>query len=81
MMKWEVIDINEYKDEDGNIIKEKIERSKVPLGWLVKTILYSSSVKRVSYAGGTSGGIGVGVGTGGGITFVKDPSHLWEIKK
>jgi hypothetical protein len=80
-MKWQEIDENEYKDADGNIIKERIERCKVPYGWLVKMILYSTNVKTVSYQGGRSGGIGVGVGTGGGITFVKDPSHLWQIKK
>ena len=79
-MKWKLIEANEYKDESGNLVKEKIERCKVPLGWLVKMIVYSSVIKRVSYQGGRSGGIGVGVGTGGGITFVKDPSHLWDIK-
>jgi hypothetical protein len=80
-MKWELIDGNEYKDENGNVIKEKVERLKVPYGWLVKMIVYSSLIKSVSYQGGRSGGIGVGVGTGGGITFVKDPDHLWKVKK
>ena len=79
-MKWEIIETSEYKDADGNIVKEKIERCSVPNGWLVKTILYSSKVKSISYAGGSSGGVGVGVGVGGGITFVKDRNHSWKIK-
>jgi len=80
-MKWEIIEANEYKDTDGNSVKEKIERCSVPNGWLVKMVIYSSKVKTISYAGKSAGGVGVGVGAGGGITFVKDRSHSWKIKK
>lgn len=80
-MQWKIIDTNEYKDADENVLKEKIERCEVPNGWLVKTIIYSSKVKTISFAGKTAGGVGVGVGVGGGITFVKDRNHSWIIKK
>ncbi len=80
-MEWEVLEENTYQSAKGQTIEEKVERTWLPDGWLVKMIVFSSDLKKISYQGGVSGGIGVGVGTGGGLTYVHDPDHLWKVKK
>jgi hypothetical protein len=79
-MEWEIVDINEDKDEKGYIIQEKIERTRIVDGWLVKFTIYSRS-RQTMTGSGRGVAIGVGIGAGSGITYIPDSDRLWLIDK
>jgi hypothetical protein len=67
-MEWETIEINYVQADDpgnNNGLSSNIERSKVPGGWLVRTILtgWSDIIYEV-----------------GDLTFVPDALYRWKIK-
>ncbi len=78
-MEWEVVELKKSKDEKGYNVEERIERSRIIDGWLVKFTIYSRSRQTMSGSGGI--GMGVGIGAGSGITYIPDLDRLWKIDK
>ena len=67
-LKWEVIEIF-----NAPHVQEILMRTKVPGGWLVKTIfdrIYRSTARNDSD----------GIGVGSGVTFIADPENSWNPK-
>ena len=77
---WEPIEERLVREDDSASF-HRVERAKVPGGWLVRT--HSIMAASQSSSGGAlffgGPGVGFGVGVGGGVTFLPDPEHAWSV--
>jgi hypothetical protein len=68
-MEWTQIDVT-------NDIST--ERAKVPGGWLVR-LVHDTPILRSMQHGDVQVNSGYGYLAGGGLAFVPDPNHEWEL--
>lgn len=78
-LEWEVLDDHTIEPDKDMCTIHKVERARVPGGWLVRA--YSATMSSVEAGSSLIGGKGVGhgVGVGVGLTFVPDPEHRWTL--
>jgi len=69
-LEWEVLDDQTVEADDKMCTVHKVDRAKVPGGWLVRA--YSATMS--SGEGGDGHGMGVGVG----LTFLPDANYVWK---
>ena len=69
-LEWEVLDDQCVEPDDKMSTINKVDRARVPGGWLVRA--YSATMSSVD------SGDGHGMGVGVGLTFVPDPNYAWK---
>jgi hypothetical protein len=79
-LDWEVLEDRTLEPDKNMCTVNRVERARVPGGWLVRA--YSATMSSVESSGAGMAllggkGVGHGVGVGLGLTFVPDPEHRW----
>lgn len=75
-LEWEVLDDQTVEPDKDMCTINRVERARVPGGWLVRA--YSATMSSVEAGHPLGKGVGHGVGVGVGLTFVPDPAYAWS---
>lgn len=77
-LEWELIEDQMVEPDQDMCTIHRVERARVPGGWLVRA--YSATMSSVESGNALLGskGVGHGVGVGVGLTFMPDATHAWQ---